>query len=672
MKEEDKTKVELIKEFKTLKKERGKSALNNITERKQVERRGGQPVTEMDFLYKTALDFIQLDPKEDIYRFIGRKLNEIVGDSIVLVNSYNKASDSFHVRALEGAREKIKKTLKIIGKNLFTMSFPINNEEARNTLISGELLRIPGGLYELAFGQIPKSICHVLEKFLNVGEVYFSGFAKGKELFGDTLIILPKNVELNNREFIKTFIKQSAIMLQSKQIEGKLRDSEERLKILFEYAPDAYYINDTTGKFIDGNKAAERVIGYKKEEIIGKNFLKLKLLSLADIPKATKGLARSIAGQPTGPDEFVLNRKDNSKVTVEVFTYPVKIKGRTLALCIARDITERKQMQKKIRIYQEHLKELVKERTLQLKKANKQLKKDITIHKQYEEDIQKSQQEFAILFKNSPEAMVYIDEKGTILKINPRFSQLFGYTSKEIEGSNIDEGKIHPADKIREGEMLTKGLLNCPPYFETIRKKKDGTLFPVYLSVSHIVIDGKREGAIGIYIDISENKQMEEQLKKLARIDKLTSCYNRRYGLELLDRQFKLSHRSKTPLLLAFLDIDGFKAINDNFGHDEGDKILKETADLFKYTLREVDIICRMGGDEFLLIFPNSSLKEVSLIRNRLQKNLSQLNKTIKKNYSIKFSMGFSEYLSDKPETADELIRIADQRMYEEKKKNKE
>ncbi len=72
------TNVELIKELKTLREERGKSALDNITERKQVERREGQYVTEMDFLYKTALDFIQLDPKEDIYRFIGRKLKEIV------------------------------------------------------------------------------------------------------------------------------------------------------------------------------------------------------------------------------------------------------------------------------------------------------------------------------------------------------------------------------------------------------------------------------------------------------------------------------------------------------------------------------------------------------------------------------------------------------------------
>ena len=145
MKDENKTKVELIKELKTLRKERGESTLDNITERKQIEIREKQLVTKMDFLYKTALDFIQLDPEDDIYRFIGRKLKEIVGDSIVLVNSYDKASDSFHVCVLEGVREKIKKVLKIIGKDLFTMSFPVNNEEAKSQLISGELLKSTWG-----------------------------------------------------------------------------------------------------------------------------------------------------------------------------------------------------------------------------------------------------------------------------------------------------------------------------------------------------------------------------------------------------------------------------------------------------------------------------------------------------------------------------------------------
>jgi len=136
---------------------------------------------------------------------------------------------------------------------------------------------------------------------------------------------------------------------ERKRAEEKIKDSEERLKILFDYAPDAYYITDLKGKFTDGNIAAEKVIGYKKEELIGKSFLKLKLLSISDIPKAAKLLVKNLRGLPTGPDELILNRKDNSKVIVEISTYPVKIKGRTLALGIARDITERKQAEQKIK-----------------------------------------------------------------------------------------------------------------------------------------------------------------------------------------------------------------------------------------------------------------------------------------------------------------------------------
>ena len=131
-----------------------------------------------------------------------------------------------------------------------------------------------------------------------------------------------------------------------KQQEEKLQDSEEYLKMLFEYAPDAYYINDLKGNFIDGNLAAEKLTGYKKEELIGKSFIKFKILSLVDVPKAIALLSKSIRGLPTGPDEFVLNRKDNSEITVDISTYPVKSKGRILVLGIARDITERKQAEK--------------------------------------------------------------------------------------------------------------------------------------------------------------------------------------------------------------------------------------------------------------------------------------------------------------------------------------
>jgi len=260
-----------------------------------------------------------------------------------------------------------------------------------------------------------------------------------------------------------------------KQADEELRDSEERLKILFDYAPDAYYINDSKGKFIDGNKAAERLTGYKKEELIGKSFLKLKLLSLADIPKAAKLLVKNLRGQPTGSDEFVLNRKDNDKVLVEISTYPVKIKGKTLALGIARDITERKKA---------------------------------------EEALRKSQQEFASIFDNSPEASVYLDEKNKVLDINSRFSELFGYKLKEIEGKDINSGIIHPPDKIEEAKRLRKKAIKGYINYDTIRKKKDGTLFPASVSGSSVLIDGKTKGRIILYQDITQRQQAEQKIKQ--------------------------------------------------------------------------------------------------------------------------------------------------------------
>ncbi|HZK40816.1 MAG TPA: diguanylate cyclase, partial [Atribacterota bacterium] len=169
-----------------------------------------------------------------------------------------------------------------------------------------------------------------------------------------------------------------------------------------------------------------------------------------------------------------------------------------------------------------------------------------------------------------------------------------------------------------------------------------------------------------------QRKQLEEELKKLAHYDTLTGAYNRGYGLELLQRQIKLSKREKSPLLFAYSDLDNLKYINDEFGHEEGDRTMLQVAKLFKSILREVDIITRMGGDEFLVIFLDSSLNEIPIIKKRLSKELACLNQVSKKPYKIGFSTGFSYYNPSNPLPMDELIRIADERMYEEKKrKNK-
>ena len=292
--------------------------------------------------------------------------------------------------------------------------------------------------------------------------------------------------------------------------------------------------------------------------------------------------------------------------------------------------------------------------------------------KKAEETLQKSQQEFASLFMNSPEALVYLDEKSTILNINPRFTKLFGYTLEEIKGKNINEGFIYPPDKIKEGKKLDK-IASSKGYFhyETIRKKKDGTLFPVSISGANIKIDGQTKGLTATYIDITERKRLEKRLEKLAHFDVLTGCYARGYGLSLFERQIKSAQRRKTSILLLYLDLDGLKYINNTFGHKEGDKALKEAAKFFKSTLREVDIICRMGGDEFLLIFPDSSLNDVPLIKERITNKLKELNKNLNNPYKISFSIGLSCYNPSNPLSIEELIKIADENMYEEKKKKK-
>jgi len=262
------------------------------------------------------------------------------------------------------------------------------------------------------------------------------------------------------------------------------------------------------------------------------------------------------------------------------------------------------------------------------------------------------------------------------LYLSDRYYQMLGYNPGEITIADKGfEELLHPEDKERVLQKIQECIEGkTKDYSAEFRIKTKSGKWKWILGRGNVASrdsKGKALRFLGTHVDISQRKQTEEKLEKLARIDSLTGCYNRRYGLELLDRQIKLSHRSKSPLLLAFLDIDGFKAINDNFGHDEGDKVLKGVVKLLKSTLREIDIICRMGGDEFLLIFPDSSLRDLPLIKDRISKNLIKLNSTLKKPYKIEISIGLSEYDPDNPLTIDELIRVADKKMYEDKQNKK-
>ena len=136
---------------------------------------------------------------------------------------------------------------------------------------------------------------------------------------------------------------------EHKIADEELAKAEERNRILLEHAPIGIYYSDFAGKFLYGNKKAEEIVGYRKEELKGKNFLKLKILGPKDVVRASKLLAINRIMKATGPDEFVLNRKDNTKVTVEINTAVISVDGTKVVLGMVHDITERKEAEKKIR-----------------------------------------------------------------------------------------------------------------------------------------------------------------------------------------------------------------------------------------------------------------------------------------------------------------------------------
>lgn len=178
----------------------------------------------------------------------------------------------------------------------------------------------------------------MIEIAMNRGSHYFEWIHKriNGEAFPATVLLT--RIQLKNETFLQATVRD---ITDSKQAEEALKGSEERLKVIFEAAPDAIFLGDLKGNLLDGNKAAEELLGYKKEELIGKNLFKLNLLSVKELAKAAKSLAKSVQGKKTGPEEFRLTRKDGNMISVEISTFPANIKDKTVILGIARDITER-------------------------------------------------------------------------------------------------------------------------------------------------------------------------------------------------------------------------------------------------------------------------------------------------------------------------------------------
>jgi len=250
----------------------------------------------------------------------------------------------------------------------------------------------------------------------------------------------------------------------------------EVLHLFFEYAPDGFYLCDLKGTFLDGNKAAQELVGYNKEELIGKNFLKLNLLSPKQIPKAASLLAKNALGMPTGPDEFILKRKDGTHIPVEIRTFPIKLERETIVLGIARDITLRKKK---------------------------------------EEELKDSADKFRELADLLPQTVFEVDTEGHVTYMNRTGLETFGYTHKDIEQGITASDFFIPEERARLEQNIQKRLTGIEFHnHEYIALRKDGSTFPVYIYSATVIRNNVVVGIRGIVLDITEQKRTGEKIRK--------------------------------------------------------------------------------------------------------------------------------------------------------------
>jgi len=309
---------------------------------------------DLKWMSKAAMGFVELGHDSDIYHYVAETVRELCRSAIVGVNSVDEKEETMKVRAVVGLGKWFGKVAGLLGGRILGLELEGIYDEAKHALAQGKLVRIPGGLHAVFFGRVPRRVCTHLERLLGIGEIYSIGLRKEDRFFGSITIMMRKGGVLRT-SILEAFANQASVAVDRFEQEESLRHNEERLRILFEDAPDAYYLNDLTGAFVDGNKAAERLIGYTRDECVGRNFLKMDILPLEEIPKAAALLVRNVRGEATGPDELVLQTRNGRRVPVEIRTFPVSHGGRTLVLSIARDITDRKRAEEVLRFERDRL-----------------------------------------------------------------------------------------------------------------------------------------------------------------------------------------------------------------------------------------------------------------------------------------------------------------------------
>lgn len=457
-----------------------------------------------------------------------------------------------------------------------------------------------------------------------------------------------QQMEATMEELIAIQEELGAQYQQLQKQERALRDSEQHLADIINYLPDATLVINHEGKVVFWNKAMEEISGISHQQMIGRGnyeyaipFYGERRAMLIDLALLPEGEAKDI-----GKKYDFIQQEDNALLT-EV--YLPKTNGGK-GVYVWGSASRLYDLQGNIVGAIESI-------------------RDITKRKKAEDALRESEERFRLIAENTGDSITVMDLDLNITYASPAVQTTRGYTVDEVMCQKMEDILLPESLQkvmvlLEEQLALEKSGIEDP--FRVIRSEwevyhKNGSIVIVETALSFLRDSNLTAiGIINVSRDITERKKAEEQIKHLSFHDCLTGLYNRRFYEEEVKR---LDNARNLPLTLIMADINGLKLTNDAFGHLTGDKILQKAAEILKQECRSDEIIARTGGDEFIILLPQTEAKDAELLVNRIKTAMCGA-----KIHTIELSISFGwASKTKKSESIEEIYKQAEDYMYQHK-----
>lgn len=293
--------------------------------------------------------------------------------------------------------------------------------------------------------------------------------------------------------------------------------------------------------------------------------------------------------------------------------------------------------------------------------------RDVTQQKAALAELEASKEELKSIFDHLPDIFYRTNMQGILTKMSPACYDILGYRQEEMLDTALSSYYKTPEERQKIVQAIIAGGGKATRVEAALKHKNGSTIWISTSAFVRLGPDGQPIFIEGMARDVSEHKRMENQLIALSRTDGLTGAYNRGYFMEKSEEVINMMRRYQRPASMMIADLDHFKTINDNYGHHSGDLALKIFTEVCRQEIRESDILGRLGGEEFGLMLPETTIQHAQVLAERIRKATATIKIPVDDRMTgITVSIGLVE-LSPEDASISAVLRRADLAMYQAK-----